>query len=314
MVFVIVFVVAFVLVVVIVAVIVFVIFVVSSFVLCSYLLSNGIGHYHLLFITISCSVLLAMTLDEDVFGGVPSSTPTMGKSESGKKRERDNEALPIYEVPAVKLLRAGNKSAIEELGPNQRLWDWMEEKHPCGYAHRAEVAHTNIKLRGVGISRFAQSMTNWIRSFKEQRAFQALLKPEHFDAILKEANSLLPHFEVLDGSGLPAIKESELRSKKTLYDARSYHWKDPAKVKESAAAILKWMENGEQSKLRIAIKMFASAGLSWCAYADHTVIQAYLNHGDGKKDFSAACEARLCQGSCSPVREKLPEDLSKAFE
>ena len=77
---------------------------------------------------------------------------------SNTKEKRKGDVLPVYEAPPAKLLRRGKKSPIEDQSLSV-LWQFLQQPHPLGYPHKSELCNTSNPIaRGVGISRFAESM------------------------------------------------------------------------------------------------------------------------------------------------------------
>ena len=58
------------------------------------------------------------------------------------------------------------------------------------------------------------------------------------------------------------------------------------------------------SKLLGLLEIAAQSGLSYCAWVDHSVVAAYLAHGDGKGHFVSDFVARLCQGAPPPAKRQ----------
>ena len=254
-----------------------------------------------------------MTFEAGIFGETAAAEPDRAIDQKRKRPKGD--ILPIWEAPAAKFLRAGKKCAIENHDLSE-LWKYLQKPHPLGYPHYCELCNSKATVRGVGISRWAESMRNWMTDFLNNAAYKGLLKPQYYNDIKTECDALLPHFKTLDGTGLPAIDDDSLngRAMRSLHLNSQPMWRDPEEVRKSADAILAWLKDCQNSKLRGAIKVFSAGGLSWSAYCDTTMVQAYYHHGNGDRDLHTATRQRLCQGNhAASSTPTSTEDLSKLF-
>ena len=253
-----------------------------------------------------------MTLEANMFG---EGAPDADKPIAQKTLKRKGDVLPVYEAPSVKLFRPGKRSSIEN-HDLALLWQYLQQAHPVGYPHNSELCSQKSTVRGVGISRWAESMKNWIEDFLSNAAYRGLLKDKYYEEIKKECENLLPHFKILDGTGLPAIDDNSQngRAMKSLHRNSQPIWRDPEEVRKAADAILAWLKDCKTSKLRGAIKVFSAGGLSWSAYCDTTMVQAYYHHGNGDRDLHTATRQRLCQGNhAASSTPNSAEDLSQLF-
>ena len=239
--------------------------------------------------------------NEDMFLPIAS-----GKPMGDVKDSKPEKTLPPWFQPSAKLFRPGCRSYLDGANSLQELWTWLQEKDEKSTMDRSELISADPILRGVALSRFAQAWQNSLEDLLNPKGgWGNLLKPEVYDAVKKEAESLLPHFKVLNGVGMRA-RESPAKSSMQL-GCRSDNtiWRDRDEVEAAATKLLSWMMNSAESKLLGLLEIASQSGLSYCAWVDHSVVLAYLAHGAGKDNFVDDLVARLCQGSPPAKRQKV---------
>ena len=221
------------------------------------------------------------------------------------KDSKPEKTLPPWFQPSAKLFRPGCRSYLEGANSLQELWTWLQEKDEKSTMDRSELISSDPILRGVALSRFAQAWQNSLEDLLNPKGgWGNLLKPEVYDDVKKEAESLLPHFKVLNGVGMRARGSSSTNSMQLGGKSDNTIWRDRDEVEAAANALLSWMLASPDSKLLGLLEIASQSGLSYGAYVDHTVVLAYLAHGAGKDKFVGDFVARLCQGSVSPAKRQ----------
>ena len=189
-------------------------------------------------------------------------------------------------VPSIAMMRPGDQCVGMDL---DELWAWLAGSQRDGY--RTEFRSDDPVVRGVALSRFAQSYENMCNELCDNNKWRLLLQPSVYEEITKEARGLLPHLRVLNGCEVPLPNK-----RRRVGDADQCNYRDEGEVAAAAASLLAWLRNSNKSRLRVAIDVVSAGGLSHNACIDQLVVMAYCKYGNGESQLVGDAVARLCRG------------------
>ena len=264
-----------------------------------------------IFVSIVLTAIVAMVIT-DAFS-LPGTTDG---AELPIRGDAAKPVLPPYATPPSRLYRPGQKSAAAECDTFQELWDWLagsdkESKYP----YRCEFLSTDPVYRGVALSRYAQSWENVCNEFvANEKNWAAMLRPEIYQEVKREAQGLLPHLKVLNGAGLPskAVGSGGTAMGPRLGYVDKAAWREPTEVGAAIDYLLHWMSTSEKSTLKATIFVASASGLTYDSMINHLVLKAYHDYGGGKDKLKDDAVARLCQGG-GVKRKREAADYTHVF-
>ena len=233
-----------------------------------------------------------------VLGDIGEGEAEPGKTMQGGGTKRANQdVLYQWELLPARALQPGKRSRLEAALTYEQLWDWMAEAPTKTCLYKSELCSKKAVYRGVGLSRFAQTMQAVCEAYvNESDGLKDYLQSGVYKNCQEEAKALLPHMKTLNGSGLPSTIEKANGKAMLGKPKKEELWKDPDDVKRAVAYLLEW--GSKPSGLRKVTQAMNMGSLSYCAYADWMAVAAYLKVGSGKDRASVEVDAvaRLCQG------------------
>mgnify|MGYP003328991531 CR=1 FL=1 len=181
------------------------------------------------------------------------------------KGDAAKPVLPPYATPPSRLYRPGMKCAASECANFKELWDWLSGHDKDGkYLYRCEYMSTDPVYRGVAVSRYAQSWEAACTDFlSNEKNWAAMLRPEIYQDVKREAQALLPHLKVLNGAGLPskAGGSGGTAMGQRLGYAEKAAWREPSEVAAAIDYLLHWMSTSDKAKLKATI--FVASAVSY---------------------------------------------------
>ena len=214
----------------------------------------------------------------------------------GSEKKRSHDVLQPWDLFPAKVLRCGKKASIEEATSYEELGAFTKDGGKS-MQYKDEYHSSHAHIRGVAISRFAQSMVSLCRSITSDDAvaLKDVLKPDVFAAIKTEAAELIDHMAILDGSGLPSKADGAYV--KPVLGKPAIEWRDPEKVRSAIAYVKTWFKS--KSKLRDTMKTLQLGGLFYTTHVFLLCTRSYMLCGEGRQENTMADDAvaRLCQSS-----------------
>ena len=241
-------------------------------------------------------------------GGIFGAAAKEKKNEPKEKRTM----LKNIDTVAVKTLDPYGLSIIDDVGLKP-LWKLVSKGDKWArffseFAADESNCKDPVKRVGIGISRYAETLTNAIKEWQGQVDLRKMMKDSVVQKVDKEAAELLPHLENINAgkTGYQSEKHGTFKSykeskRRKLEGSASRTAPNNAALEESVTALWNFLEKGSNSNLRMVFSCLSTGGVFYSAHVIDKTCRAWVAHKSPKptKDaiLAAVKERHTCKGT-----------------